>query len=406
MTLNGSTSGNAKITHPVRVLQLIEHLKVGGAERLVFDLVQTLDKDKVLSIICLYRKIGTFGADLKLAGYQVVFLHKDILSDRLPMFLLFLRPILFPFESLIFIFRLAHLMCTYKIQLVHSHMFSANMWGRISALLVPHVSIITTEHTTSRQDKTFKHLIINRILSPFSDKIVAVSQAVADHIVKEQKTPAEKVIVIPNGIRINFDVESADKRLGSSEENLPASRPRIAIIGRLVPVKRHDLLLKALNLCAERLPNFSCSIIGDGPEKPSLEKLVQKLHLTGKVFFLGERTDVRELLYNVDLVVNTSDREGLSMSLLEAMAAGKPVVATDIEGNREIIQPGETGILVEAGNVHSIAHGICRIIENPGLAKYIGQKGLDMVRNLYDMNKISRMWEKLYEKTLNEQNKH
>jgi glycosyltransferase involved in cell wall biosynthesis len=280
-------------------------------------------------------------------------------------------------------------------------MFSANLWGRLSTLFLKNISIITTEHTIIKKNETLKHSIINRLLSPLSDKVVAVSNAVAKTVIQEQKISSDKVVVIPNGININ-SVDTIEKNLyKDNKNNIYSTKPRIAIIGRLVKVKRHDLLLNAISRCIERIPTMICLIIGEGPEREHLKQLTQHLNLSERVFFLGERTDVKELLNYIDLVINTSEQEGLPMSLLEAMAAGIPIIATDIEAHREIIQHGENGILVESGNTKALATYICHLVENPKLANDIGEKGKTTVNNFYNIDKISRIWESLYEEILN-----
>jgi len=400
MALNGRTNGNSEITHPVRVLHLIEHLKVGGAERVVADLVQTLDKKRVQNIVCLYREIGSFGIDLQSAGYHIVFIRKDLLTHGLPKTIAFLRPFPVLIESMFFIIRLARVIRRHKIQVVHSHMFSANLWGRLASVLGGRPAVITTEHNVNGKLGTLKHRIINRMLAPLSDRIVAVSQQVAEAVVSKQNLPQEKLIVIHNGIRINALDEPDTAMYNKRYQEFTGSRPRIISVGRLVAQKRHDLLLEALKVCAERVPSISCWIIGDGPERGRLEQLTQELNLTENILFLGERTDARSLLQHADIFVNTSDWEGFPITLLEAMAAGLPIVATNVGGNREIIQTGETGILVEPGNAQAIAIGICQMIANPKTAKKMGQRGQEEVREFYDITKVSLRWEKLYEEVL------
>jgi len=137
-------------------------------------------------------------------------------------------------------------------------------------------------------------------------------------------------------------------------------------------------------------------VIGDGPERVGLEQMARDLGITNFVFFLGNRNDVNELLWDVDIVVSTSDYEGLPMNLLEAMAASVPVVATDAGGNKDLVDPGKTGVLVERGNVDAIANGICKVIDNHDFSEQLKLNGYKIVKEHYSLDKIIKRWEKLY----------
>lgn len=150
---------------------------------------------------------------------------------------------------------------------------------------------------------------------------------------------------------------------------------------------------------------MSCCVIGDGPERNRLEQMVKDMNLTQKVFFLGERYDVSSLLQELNLVVSTSDNEGLPMNLLEAMAAGIPVVATDVGGTSDLIETGKTGVLVKAGDVQEIANGICSVLNNPELANKMGKQGMKKIKETYSLEKIIKIWETLYKDIFNEQNR-
>ncbi len=380
-----------KKNQSIRVLHLVEHLEVGGAERVIADLVRELDTSKIHSTVCLYRSMGLFSHALQKAGHSVFFLNKEIMAS-----IRFFRPPFVILESIIFVIRLAHFIRKNKIQVLHSHMFSANMWGRLAALLAGRPGIIVTEHTTAGWQDSSKEILINRLLTPFTDRLVVVSQAVAETIEKEQQFPMERVVVIPNGIKTIAPKESKNIKKGVIPENLPGAAPIIATVSRLVEVKRIDLFFQALKKCVDREKVFNCWIIGDGPERESLEKIAKDLELSDKVFFLGEREDVRYLLGHVNLLVNSSDHEGLPVSVLEAMIEGVPVVATNVGGTGELIEPDRTGILVEAGDVDGIAHGICRFLDNPEEARKIGIAGQAKIVEEYALDKIARRWEELY----------
>ena len=375
---------------PVRILHLIESLVVGGAERVLVDIVTNIDKSKFKSIVCVYRDENPLRDELEEAGYPVIYLRKNLLT---PLFPKFLKPFFLLIDSIIFVIRLAKLMRDKNIQILHAHLFSAGLWGRLAALLGGRPKIITTEHTTTDWEKSLKKTVSNRLLNPITDRIVAVADTVGKTVIDVQKVVPGQVIIIPNGIKL--DSFSANKT-AKHKTILPGSKPRIAIVSSLTPVKRHDLLFKALKVCVKRVPTISCCVIGDGPERAGLEQLARNLGIENFVFFLGNRNDVNELLRDVDIVVSTSDYEGLPMNLLEAMAAGVPVVATDAGGSKDLVDSGKTGILVERGNVDAIANGICKIIENQDLSEQLKLNGYKIVEEHYSLDKIIKRWEKLY----------
>ncbi len=375
---------------PVRILHLIENLIIGGAERVLVDIVTNIDKDKFKSIVCVYRNENPLLDELVRAGYPVIYLRKNLLT---PVFPKFLKPLFLLLESIILVIRLAKLMRENNIQILHTHLFSAGLWGRLAALIGGRPKIITTEHTTTDWEKSLKKTVANRLLNPITARIVAVTDTVGKTVADVQKVVPGQVIIIPNGIKIeNFSANKTTKH----KTILPGSKPRIAIISSLTPVKRHDLLFTALKVCSKQIPTISCCVIGDGPERAGLEQMARDLGIANFVFFLGNRNDVNEILRGVDIVVSTSDYEGLPMNLLEAMAAGVPVVATDAGGSKDLIDSGKTGILVERGNVDAIANGICKIIENHDLSEQLRLNGYKTVEENYSLEKIIKKWEKLY----------
>lgn len=392
----------------IRVLHLIEHLEVGGTERGVVDKIKSLDPDKIESICCVYRNIGAFGEELRHSGYPLFLLKKSFVSDKLiKLFgthLLIAKLLSLPFillESIAFVIRLAIFIKKKKIDIVNSHLYSANFWGRLSIFfLVRPPKIITTECNTCDLNKSWKVNLGNRLLSRCSTRIVAVSKIVAESLIVSGWANQEQLLVIPNGVIVPDDSSNEEPTNKQHEVLLPGSGLKIAIIAYLWPVKRHDLLFKAVKICIEKGKEFTCLVIGDGPERAGLEQIVKNLNLSSTVIFLGERYDIPLLLKQIDIVVSTSDTEGLPRNLLEALAEGVAVVATDVGGTAEIIKHNDTGLLVESGNERDIADGICKMIDNTDLAHKLGANGKAMVQQSYSMKNIARQWQTLYENIL------
>lgn len=382
----------------IRVLQLIEHLRIGGAEQLVCQLYQGIDNVQIQSLVCVYSDKGTLGKQLEENGGEVIFLAKN--PCRLSKYWLFLSPIVKAFENVIFIFRLAKLFRQQRIDIVQCHLFPASFWGVLAAKLLAlgknaPVTIIT-EHAVGEKEQITYYRLIHRYLLNHANHIVAVSPQVVEALSVFHPHITTPISVITNAVSLLEQPHSIE-----IERQLPQSRPRIVIVGRLIALKRHDLLLKALQLCLLSELNFSCVIIGDGETDSKLKALTQQLGLQNQMCFMGARQDVKALLPCMDIAVNVSDREGLPMSLLEAMAAGLPVVATNVCGNRELVQHNTTGLLCQQGDEKAIAEALGVLIKNPTLAKELGKQAQAMIAEKYNFKTIASHWKNLYLQLIN-----
>jgi glycosyltransferase involved in cell wall biosynthesis len=385
----------------VRVLQLIEHLQVGGAERLVADLVRSLDPARVQAVTCHYRTPGPLAAELEREGFRVVYLDKDIWTRRWGRAA---RAVLWPVvvaESVRFVLRLSRLVRDERIDVVHAHEFSAGLWGRIAGRLAGVRGIVTTEHTARRRE-SLKRTLATRLTAGMGDRVVAVSDQVAAAVRRQHPALAGRLAVIPNGVRLERleGPAAAAPLAGPVAEALAGAGPRIAIVGRLVPEKRHDVLLEALARCRGLVPGLRCLVVGDGPLRGELERHAARLGLGDTAFFVGEQAAVAPLLGRLRLVVNSSEREGLPLSLLEAMGAGVPVVATDAGGTREIVRDGETGLLVPPLDPGALADAIVRSLTDPEGSARLAAAARRLVRERYSMEAAARRYEKLYAEVL------
>jgi len=375
------------------ILHLIEHLRVGGAERVVADLIQHLDQHRFNNILLLYRDTGAFAEELKRKDYRIIFMKKDLLSASLGfMPRILLAPVVLV-ESMVFIVRLSFLLRRERVSLVHSHMFSANLWGILAAKLLGRTPFISTIHTVmTGLALNAMHRFAQHKLLPLSDRIVAVSEEVADSIRAYQDLAPGKLEVIPNGVSI-----PTPEQVSREAPNLPGHRPRLIAVSRLVGLKRLDVFLKAIPQVRQHHPQVTVLIVGQGPEEASLRKQCSLLGLDDIVFILGERMDVEEILRQGDIFVNTSDHEGLSRSILEAMANGLPVVATDVGGTPTLVQTGKTGILIPSGDSRAAADAITRLLNDLDHAAILGGAGRELVKESFSFERITEKWENLYQ---------
>jgi glycosyltransferase involved in cell wall biosynthesis len=168
------------------------------------------------------------------------------------------------------------------------------------------------------------------------------------------------------------------------------------VVGRLSPEKRVDLFLRAAAQVLSRVPESRFLVVGGGEPRGDLKALASSLGLGARAIFTGARSDVAALLAAMDLLVLASDFEGLPNSVMEAMAAGRPVVATDLGGCRELVSPGETGFLVPTGSAHALGEKMAAILELPDRGRAMGRAGLERIRIRFGVDLMARRFEELY----------
>jgi glycosyltransferase involved in cell wall biosynthesis len=253
-------------------------------------------------------------------------------------------------------------------------------WGRLAAWIAGVPVIASAIHSTGYPDSIGR---LNRLLAPLTDAFIAVASTHGRYLAEREGCPADKVRVIPNGV----DTDRFRPRRGlpklSSHENVAVpfsgpdggKHPVVAIVAALRPEKNHELFLQAAALVRRELPKTRFLIIGDGPRRPLLEKLAADLDLAEAVSFLGSRNDVAELLSTVEVLVLSSHTEASPVSVLEAMAAGVPVVATRVGSLAETVCDGQSGYLVPPGDAGAIASRVASLLRDRGLAQRMGRAG-------------------------------
>ncbi len=382
---------------PPVVVQLIEHLRIGGAERVVAGLCNSLDTARYRPAVCLYRDTGPLYETLA-PQVSRTFLRKNILAD--------LSGVPIPawaataLESPAFILRLARLLRKQQASIVHCHLFSAGLWGRLAApaagLLGARARVVFTEHSAYAGNSPAKRAVLNRLLLPLADRVTAVSKEVAASTAREFGLSPESVAVVENGVQASR-IPPPPPPLSEDLDRDPA--PRIISIARLAPEKRLDLMLDtAAALMAER--PLTVWIVGDGPERSALEARAGELGVAERVRFLGERTDATDLLPYADALLNTSEREGLPISILEAMAAKVPVAAPAVGGIPGVVRNGTTGLLFPKGDRKAAIRAVRTLLDDPALAARLADAAHELVLEHYSLRENARKWMELYDAVL------
>jgi len=361
----------------VRIILLITELNVGGAERALARTVTGLSRDRYNPLVaCLYDP-GVVADQIRASGVQVIDLRAKGKWD------------------LSVAWRLYRLLRHEHPAILHTWMFHANVLGRILGRLAG-VPIIISSERTMGQESRWRYWL-NRLTDPLTDRVVCVSQQVADFAVQEVGIPQHKIVVIPNGINLReFDRLPAKQQARAALE-LPYDRALIGTVARLDPVKRLDVLLQAM----ASVKSVGAVIIGDGPERARLEALRKQLGLVERVRFVGQQSNVPEWLAAMDLFVLSSDWEGMSNALLEAMAASLPVVATAVGGTSGVVD-GVTGLLVPPRDPDALAKAIIALLQDRERAEAMGRAGRERVERYFSVERMVQQTEALYEELIRE----
>ncbi|MCK5595187.1 glycosyltransferase [bacterium] len=367
----------------IKLLRIISNLGVGGVQKRMTSILPKLDKERYSIIVCSFKS-GELQKHLEQSGISVRIVQRRFKFDP------------------VCIYRLCSIMKKENIDIVHTHCHKPNTTGRFAAKLAGVSVIIANEHNVDSWKSSWQ-LILDRWLAVCSDKIIAVSEAVKNFYVKNANISADKFEVIYNGVDLDFWQKNIPSREAIAEKKskfgLLQDDKVIATIGRLHSQKGHEYLLRAARKIIPRMKNLKFLIVGDGPMKDSLESLSERLGIKKNVVFTGKRDDIKEVLYLSDISVLSSIREGFSNVVLESMACGKPVVATDVGGNKEIVIDGENGFIVPFRDKDALADKILALVGNEELIEKMGLAAKETVKN-FSLSRMAHKTEHLYEKSM------
>ncbi|MBU0753509.1 MAG: glycosyltransferase, partial [Planctomycetes bacterium] len=289
-----------------------------------------------------------------------------------------------------------------RIQIVHTHMFTANFWGRLAGKLAGVPILITTEHQPLYRKRPLSRRYPERLMNRITDRVIAVAETVKDSLVKYDHKSPGKISVLYNGIDLQQFEKSFDAAAMKADLGIDPSRPLIGVVARLFKEKGHADLFDALVKVKTKYPEVLAFLVGHGPAEQECRARVRELGISENVFFAGLRRDVPALLRMIDFFVLPSLGEGLSIAILEAMAAGRAVVATDVGGNWELVDHGKTGLLVPAADPHALSEAIIRMISEPQERIRMGNRGRALIFERFSLAETVKKTESLYEELLRE----
>jgi glycosyltransferase involved in cell wall biosynthesis len=372
---------------PIILLYLITSTNVGGTEKALLELIRHIDRKEFKVYVCSVKKPGTFAKALadKADGFFSLKLSEGggvaAIGNFIPAVL-----------------RLIKLIRAVSPSILHCFLFRANILGRIAGRIA-RVPIIISSVRVIEAPRA-KHLI-DRLTAPLTTHYLAVSQAARNHTIQHAKISPAKIVTIYNGIKCNG--EYAEKPIWRSMLSLSPRDVLLGLVGRFHKQKGHIVLLKALPFILAQAPHTHVLFCGEGREEARLKVMVQDLGLTGHVHFVGLIENAYQMLSQIDIVVVPSLWEGMPNVVLEAMAAGRPVVASNVAGMDEVVVDGKTGLLCNPGDPHALADALLKLIKDSSLMKHMGRSGYELVRQRFQISTMVGQTIQYYRKLLGEE---
>lgn len=363
---------------PQRLVHLLQGLEIGGLEMIVVHLLEALDPSRYrIQVVC-YDQLGPLAHRLGLCGIPSCLLKRRTGVD------------------VSYIFRLAHHLAAARPDILHLHNPTAFFYGTLAGRVAQVPTIIYTEHGRDLASSKYNK-ILHRVLGRLVDQVAAVSES-GRHLLEREGVPAGRILTLHNGIDARRFMAPADNRGVRAHLGFKEDQPLIGIVARLDPVKNHASLLRAMRRVIDTYPDATLLVIGDGPLRKDLDGLAAGLGLGRGIRFLGMRDDVPELLGALDVLVLCSLSEGLSVSLIEGCAAGKPAVATVVGGNAEIVEHGRTGLLVSLGDENTLAGAIIDLLDDPQRASSLGQAARRKFLAEFTLERMVSRYVEIYER--------
>jgi glycosyltransferase involved in cell wall biosynthesis len=356
------------------ILHIIESLEFGGAEKVVLQLANGMSKKANVSI-CVTKREGDLLSDVN----DDVVVHA--LNSR-------------EGNDYSVISKIARIIKDNNIDVVHGHNWSVFIEAALASKYAGvdrfvhtiHGPYMSYDETILSKLKIYLRHVIERILSLFVYRFISVSDSIKNYMSNQIGINEKRIQTIHNGIKGLLKKDRTDV----SENTI-----NLISVGRVAKIKNHKLLLDALKIASENI-DLHLTVVGDGPELENIKKQADDLSLNEKIDFLGFRTDIDDILKNMDICVVTSDYEGISIAILESMSVGLPVIATSVGGNPETVVDNETGILIGKGDKDALALALIKMASDESLRKSMGEAGNKRFYNAFHEDNVLEQYSAVY----------
>lgn len=366
---------------PIRVAFVMHWMRVAGAEMLVDRIIRDLGPRILPTVICL-DEVGPLGEQLRREGIEVVCVERR------------------PGRDFRAAWRIARLVRARQIQVIHAHQYTPFFYSAIAQFLGGwKARMIFTEHGRHYPDRvsTLRRLANRYLFSRFPDRVNAVCRFSADAVRNLDGFRRQPIDVIYNGVDPAEFRPAEDRPALRQQLGLAPDRKYVVTVARFHPIKDHRTLLAAFSRIAPRQSDLDLVLVGDGPLRADLEAQTRDLGLADRVQFWGVRRDVSRILQAADLFVLPSISEAASLTLLEAMSCGCPVIVTDVGGNPEIVREGVDGLRVPRGDSVAMAAAIERLAAAPQLRLDLGTSARRRVCDTFDQSAAIQKFLRLFE---------
>ncbi|NOX55767.1 MAG: glycosyltransferase [Planctomycetes bacterium] len=364
----------------IRVLQLIPTLDGYGAEKQMTLLACGLPRDQFEVHVAVLTRTGPYEARLRAAGVPVCFLHKRLKFD--------------PFA----LWRLKRLLDRWQPDILHTWLFAANSYGRLVAGGRDRPRVIVSERCVDVWKAGWQRWLDRRLIER-THRLVANSASVA-RFYRDLGMPEPRLVVIRNAVEVPDDsgqpLPAAQRQRLLAHLGFPQDAKVVGYVGRIARQKRVDDLIWAAELLRRIDDRAWFLIAGDGPERDKMQRFAEQVGVAERIRFLGHRDDVPQLLRLIDVFWQASDFEGLSNSVMEAMAAARPVVVSDIAPNRELVSDGETGLIVPVGDRLGFAKAAAGLLADPERAGRLGQAAQQRMKADFSVSRMIDAHAELY----------
>ncbi|MFH0810737.1 MAG: glycosyltransferase [Pseudomonadota bacterium] len=373
---------NRDNAEPIRILQLTHGLHFGGLERVVIDLSRRLNQDPRYEVqVCTVVLEGAQFKILKGEGIQVRHMGKK------------------PGLDCSLFFKLARFFKAGRFDIVHAHGPVAYFHGACAAKLARVPAFVYTEHGRDWDQLSLRTLLSERLAASLTTRIVAVSAHARNCLMARERMPARKVEVILNGID-DSPFATARGEAIRKELRVAPDQPLVGFVSRLQPQKGPTYLIEAARLVVDRLPSARFVLTGDGEHRLQVEETIDRLGLRQSVVLTGWRSDIHDIISALDIFVLPSVWEGTPLVVLEAMAAGKPIVATEVGGVPAVLDNEQTALLVRPSDPAALAESIIRLLQDRALMARIGRQAREVFKQKYSLGTMFAGYERIYHQCL------